>query len=631
MCSPVMRRRCDFLLSQAGGGSQIFPIFERKSVYVMVPQDIQAVLRQLSAMVGEWTSSGTVPPIERDMALEKLRRLYEELLFVPEETTAVSSEPVPNSAEPLDAESGPVSINLDEVLSVALSASEDEAEEPLRPASGLSTEVPDGTEPLLSAEAESFPEPLFEPDTANPQPSSQVPAFSSEPDTVKVPDTDPIRESLPQPSGSLSGLSAECGTEPRLYPETLADDPVFVSGDSEIPAPLEDAFQRSGERDGMPHSESGLKSPSEPEAREHSESDSVPSSEIGTLIREAAKSPVSPVANSFAASVSSLTESESWKDADAKSDGWPESLASRDAEQPKALHAEPVAASAPALAESESRNAAIAKSNAEPESPAPAKSEPASQPVIPTLFGPDETEALRRHRHKQRILMSLYDTPEPENRREPRAETRSSRTETAGIAAAFFPETDERPLPASESASTTEAVSAEDEMTVEEFEIVPETAETKSVSSDAALADAHTEISDPAGVQADGMQAAGRNVATNPAVEPAAGSAVLGEVMNHDRRTLADEFGGSVRSVASEIVRREPVVDLRRAIGINDKFLLIRDLFGGDAEAYEAALATLDTFDNLDDCLIHIAENYTWNPNSDGAKLVMELIERKLS
>ena len=29
--------------------------------------------------------------------------------------------------------------------------------------------------------------------------------------------------------------------------------------------------------------------------------------------------------------------------------------------------------------------------------------------------------------------------------------------------------------------------------------------------------------------------------------------------------------------------------------------------------------------------MIHIAEHYAWNPNSDGAKLLMELLERKLA
>lgn len=108
------------------------------------------------------------------------------------------------------------------------------------------------------------------------------------------------------------------------------------------------------------------------------------------------------------------------------------------------------------------------------------------------------------------------------------------------------------------------------------------------------------------------------------------GSAVLGEVINHDVQTLADTITPP-RDMASELRRSEPVTDLRQAIGLNDRFLLIRDLFGGDAAACDRALDRLNRFEDLDDCMIFIAEHYAWNPNSDGAKLMMDLLERKFA
>ena len=101
-------------------------------------------------------------------------------------------------------------------------------------------------------------------------------------------------------------------------------------------------------------------------------------------------------------------------------------------------------------------------------------------------------------------------------------------------------------------------------------------------------------------------------------------------MINHNVQTLADTIAPP-RDVASELRRSEHVTDLRRAIGINDKFLMIRDLFDGDARAYEAALDKLDAFGDFDDCMIYIAENYAWNANSDGAKFLMELLERKFA
>lgn len=73
------------------------------------------------------------------------------------------------------------------------------------------------------------------------------------------------------------------------------------------------------------------------------------------------------------------------------------------------------------------------------------------------------------------------------------------------------------------------------------------------------------------------------------------------------------------------------ITDLRKAIGINDKFIMLRDLFGGSDTLYNATIDALNSFDNLDDSMIYIVENFAWNPDSEGAKLIVSLIERKLS
>lgn len=104
--------------------------------------------------------------------------------------------------------------------------------------------------------------------------------------------------------------------------------------------------------------------------------------------------------------------------------------------------------------------------------------------------------------------------------------------------------------------------------------------------------------------------------------------------------TIADAMAASQHTLADTLTRPAPLAEqithsattsLRDAIGINDKFLLIRDLFAGDEHEYEKAVSELDSFDNLDDCMIYIVENYAWNPNSEGAKFMMQLLERKLS
>ena len=99
---------------------------------------------------------------------------------------------------------------------------------------------------------------------------------------------------------------------------------------------------------------------------------------------------------------------------------------------------------------------------------------------------------------------------------------------------------------------------------------------------------------------------------------------VLGDVLRSADKTLGDTIARP-----RDIAESAPVTSLRSAIGIADRFLLIRYLFGGDERAYERAIVAIDSFDNLDDCMVHIVENYSWRSESEGARLIMDLLQRK--
>lgn len=234
---------------------------------------------------------------------------------------------------------------------------------------------------------------------------------------------------------------------------------------------------------------------------------------------------------------------------------------------PAERSSEPSGCSGESVAEEESRPVAPGFSDA----PEPRRA------VVQSLFGPEDPEEQRRHRHKQRILMSLYDLPEERSRRED-AEFPALRAEARVASAAG--EEPEFPVGGGDPGRASES-----ETPVLRPEGIVEMAESRPT--------------------------------------------VLGETIHACERTLGDELAAPMHDMASELARNEPVEDLRRAVGLNDRFLLIRDLFDGDAGAYERTLGVLNEQESLDDCLIYIAEHHSWNASSDGARLLMELLERK--
>ena len=98
---------------------------------------------------------------------------------------------------------------------------------------------------------------------------------------------------------------------------------------------------------------------------------------------------------------------------------------------------------------------------------------------------------------------------------------------------------------------------------------------------------------------------------------------VVGEQF-HEKPSVADTI-----ACPKGVAESAPVVSLRDAIGVADRFMLIRELFGDDVEAYEKAINALEAQPSFDDCIIFITEHYAWSPNSQATKLVMDLLQRK--
>lgn len=110
------------------------------------------------------------------------------------------------------------------------------------------------------------------------------------------------------------------------------------------------------------------------------------------------------------------------------------------------------------------------------------------------------------------------------------------------------------------------------------------------------------------------------------------GRKVLGEVIGGGGVAFNEVLGrrNAHADVVSKLQQARSIDDLRQSVGINDKFLLIRDLFGGDSASYESEMDALNAFEDLDQALIYVQERYGANPESEGLKLVVELLERKL-
>jgi hypothetical protein len=99
--------------------------------------------------------------------------------------------------------------------------------------------------------------------------------------------------------------------------------------------------------------------------------------------------------------------------------------------------------------------------------------------------------------------------------------------------------------------------------------------------------------------------------------------------------TLLDSFGTKkilYENFESDSVINQistPVSSLPKAIGINDKFRFIKELFGGDSDLYNETIKKLDTMGSLVSAISYIESNFSWDKNSDSVKQLISLIRRK--
>jgi hypothetical protein len=99
---------------------------------------------------------------------------------------------------------------------------------------------------------------------------------------------------------------------------------------------------------------------------------------------------------------------------------------------------------------------------------------------------------------------------------------------------------------------------------------------------------------------------------------------------------LGDSFlkGKSVNDLINDHNKLEfklsnrPVNSIQSAIGINDRFLYIRELFDGDNQKFLEALKALDSKQNIKEAVDYLRNNYRWKRNETSLKFV-NLVKRR--
>jgi hypothetical protein len=127
-------------------------------------------------------------------------------------------------------------------------------------------------------------------------------------------------------------------------------------------------------------------------------------------------------------------------------------------------------------------------------------------------------------------------------------------------------------------------------------------------------------------------------LASAPAPTPAP-APIMKSRKEKENQTLADQYKGRTtlhESLHNTFAREEntlshakPVKDLLAAIGINDRFTFIRELFNNDTAAFESSAKILNEAASFNDAYNFMIQHFDWDMDSEAVQLLLDIVRRK--
>ncbi len=106
----------------------------------------------------------------------------------------------------------------------------------------------------------------------------------------------------------------------------------------------------------------------------------------------------------------------------------------------------------------------------------------------------------------------------------------------------------------------------------------------------------------------------------------------------NDATTLGESLNDKLKQGKTELVevlKETPVKDLRKAVGINDRFVFINDLFRGDEAMYERSIKTINSFNIYAEAEYWISRELKtklgWRNDNSSVQSFDQLVKRRFS
>ena len=110
---------------------------------------------------------------------------------------------------------------------------------------------------------------------------------------------------------------------------------------------------------------------------------------------------------------------------------------------------------------------------------------------------------------------------------------------------------------------------------------------------------------------------------------------LVNEIQESTTESVNEQLSLQKKVSIAEKLQKTKIEDLRKVIGLNQKFLFMNDLFEGEKAHYDYALNYLNELNTLEEAnhflTKDLASKHSWDFSSSTANIFKELVERKFS
>lgn len=107
-------------------------------------------------------------------------------------------------------------------------------------------------------------------------------------------------------------------------------------------------------------------------------------------------------------------------------------------------------------------------------------------------------------------------------------------------------------------------------------------------------------------------------------------SSVLGETLQMNQRLINESLNNAIQKTdISQWLSSKPLSSIESAIGINDKFLFIRELFNNNPDAFSSTVKKIDACSGLNEALEYLQTQVSWDFESETAQKFLVLVRRR--